>query len=393
MKKKTLLFLFLLTIITIFIPQNIALANDGKENTEKNLEEEIEDLISNLDLTEFEEYLKQIPQNLKSEASLGKQLIGLIKGEVDINFNDVSEYLLLLFFSGIKEKIPTFISLFVLLVICVIINTIKTDRLGGGVYEIARFACFSVVVCIVCAVSYSLVDEAKQTIERVSKVVQSIFPIMLSLMTVTGNVKSIAVYNPAVLFISDFVIIVVNKFIFPIILGMLAISVISNLCKTIKLNGLLNFSAGTLKWVIGLIATVFSLFLTVRGLNSGIYDGISIRALKYTINSSVPIVGGILRDGFDLILASGILVKNALGSIALIVIFGIVITPIVQIACVSLALKLVGAVLEPLNDQRTTAFLNSVCSVINFIIASVIIVSLMYVVIIIMAICSSQMIF
>ena len=93
MKKKTLLFLFLI-LITIFIPQNIALANDGKEKTEENLEEEIEDLISNLDLTEFEEYLKQIPQNLKSEASLGKQLIGLIKGEVDINFNDVSEDLL-----------------------------------------------------------------------------------------------------------------------------------------------------------------------------------------------------------------------------------------------------------------------------------------------------------
>ena len=135
------------------------------------------------------------------------------------------------------------------------------------------------------------------------------------------------------------------------------------------------------------------MFLTVRGLNSGVYDGISIRALKYTVNSSVPIVGGILRDGLDLILASGVLVKNALGGVAILIIFGIVIQPIIEIACVSLALKLVTAVLEPINDTQTTGFINSVTSVINFAIATVIIVALMYVVVIILAICSSQYIF
>ena len=147
------------------------------------------------------------------------------------------------------------------------------------------------------------------------------------------------------------------------------------------------------KWIIGLVATVFSLFLTVKGLNSGVYDGISLRALKYTVNSSVPLVGGILRDGLDLILASGILVKNALGFLAIFIIFGVIIQPILEIVSVTLALKLVSAVLEPLNDARVVSFINSVSSVVNFIIASVIIVALMYVVLIILAICSSQMIF
>ena len=115
--------------------------------------------------------------------------------------------------------------------------------------------------------------------------------------------------------------------------------------------------------------STFSLFLTVRGLNSNVYDGISLRALKYTVNSSVPLVGGILRDGLDLILASGILVKNALGAVAIIIIFGIVIQPILEIACISLALKLVNAVLQPLNNDRVSAFINSVGGIINFLIA------------------------
>jgi hypothetical protein len=65
----------------------------------------------------------------------------------------------------------------------------------------------------VCAIAYSLVSEAQGAIQKTGKAVQSIFPIMLALMTVTGNTSSVAVYNPAMLFVSDFVVILINKII------------------------------------------------------------------------------------------------------------------------------------------------------------------------------------
>lgn len=390
MRKKLIVILIILVFVSSCF--NIfALATD--DSAEKNLDEYISDLIESLDLSEFEEYLNDLPNELSGNSNSKYQLLLMLKGESTVDFSSISNYLLSLFFGGLKRKIPTFISLFALLLICAIVNSIKPNKTGDGVYEIVRFACFSVVVCIIVSVAYALVSSAQSTIQKTSKAVQSVFPIMLTLMTITGNTASVAVYNPAMLFITDFVVIIINKLVFPVVLGMLAISVISNVCKTIKLNGLLNFSSSSLKWLIGLVATIFSLFLTVKGLNSGVYDGISLRALKYTVNSSVPLVGGILRDGLDLILASGVLVKNALGFLAIFIIFGIVVQPILEIISVSLALKLVSAVLEPLNDARVVSFINSVSSVINFVIASVIIVSLMYVVIIILAICSSQMIF
>ena len=390
MRRKILL-LLIIALIPFTFSHHTAYAQE--KDVEESLSEEIEELINSIDLNAFEEYLREIPKILVGGTSLKSNLLSLIKGETKIDFKGITDYVLALLFSGVKQKLPTFTAIFALLIICAVVNSIKPDKLGGGIYEIVRFACFSVIVTVVVTVCYSLTVQAKTAIEKTGKAVQSVFPIMLALMTATGNSSSVAVYSPTVLFMSDFIVIIVNKIIFPIILGMLAICVISNVCKTVKLNGLLNFSSSTLKWIIGLIATVFSLFLTVRGLNSGVYDGISIRALKYTVNSSVPIVGGILRDGLDLILASGVLVKNALGGVAILIIFGIVIQPIIEIACVSLALKLVTAVLEPINDTQTTGFINSVTSVINFAIATVIIVALMYVVVIILAICSSQYIF
>lgn len=393
MKRFSLFFLLITVVFFTFktFPPTVARAEESSE--EVNLESEINDLIDSLDLTEFESYLTELPDEIKGNGSIKDQLLKMLKGQTDADFTSLSEYLLNTFFINIKQKIPTFITLFALLLISAIVSSIKPERIGNSVYEIVHFACFSIIVCIVVTVAYSLIAEAKDAIEKVGRVVQSVFPIMLALMTVTGNTSAVAVYNPSMLFITDFVVILINKVVFPVILGMLAIGVISNVCKSIKLNGLFQFSSSSLKWIIGLIATVFSLFLTVRGLTSGIHDGISIRALKYTVNSSVPLVGGILRDGLDLILASGLLVKNALGGLSILVIFGTALKPIMEIACVSLSLKLVNAVLEPLSDFRVTSFINSVGSVINFAIASVIIVTLMYVIIIILAICSSQMMF
>ena len=390
--KRKIIIIVLLLIIPFCFKYTTAFAKESSDESEK-LQSEISKLIQSLDLSAFEEYLKSIPAQIIGSDDLKTQLFKILKGETELTFNSVSEYVVGVFFSGIKQKLPTFIALFILLLICSIINAVKSDKLGGSVYEIVRFSCFAVIVSIVVTVAYSLIYESKSAIENTSKAVQTVFPIILALMSVTGNSGSVAVYNPAMLFISDFVVVIVNKIIFPIILTMLAISVISNVCKTVKLGGLVGFSSGLIKWIIGLVATVFSIFLTVKGLNSGVYDGISLRALKYTINSSVPIVGGILRDGLDLVLASGVLVKNALGSVAIIIIFGIVIQPILEIACVSLALKLVNAVLEPLNDGQTSAFINSICSIISFAIAAIVLVALMYVVVVILSICSSQMLF
>lgn len=390
MKKLALLFALIL-LLPFSFSSTTAQAEESQE--ESSVENEVDNLIESIDLTELEKYIDDLPSEIIGNASLKEQLKKMLKGEMDTSFNSVSNYILNVFFSGIKQKLPTFITIFSLLLICAIINAIKPQRLGGGVYEISFFACYTIIVSIIVAVAYTLINQSKDTIEKTGKIVQAIFPIMLTLMTVTGNTSSVAVYNPSMLFITDFVVILINNIVFPVVLGMLALSVVTNVCKSVKLNGLIQFSSSTLKWIIGLVATVFSLFLTVRGLNANIHDGISMRALKYTVNSSVPVVGGILRDGLDLILASGILVKNALGGLAIIIIFGTVLSPIIEIVSISLSLKLVNAVLEPLNDVRVVSFINSVCSAINFAIASVIIVSLMYIVIIILAICSSQMMF
>ena len=96
------------------------------------------------------------------------------------------------------------------------------------------------------------------------------------------------------------------------------------------------------------------MFVSVNGISSAVHDGISIKALKYTISNSIPLVGGFLKDGFDLIVAGSVLIKNAVGVVGIFVLFFIILSPVIKIAVFVLLLKLVSAITETINDSRVS---------------------------------------
>ena len=106
--------------------------------------------------------------------------------------------------------------------------------------------------------------------------------------------------------------------------------------------------------------TIFFAIFTLQGISAGKFDSLSIRTTKYTIKSYVPVMGGYLADGMDLILASTVLIKNAVGFVGILLTLSTIITPLIQIALFSLLIKLVSAVLQTMSEVKTSNFLTSI---------------------------------
>ena len=386
--KTAIKILVILFIVSIFISYaDIAYADED----DKNLNQTIDEMLDSIDLNDLEKYYNSIPQHFKNDSDLKSYLKRLFSMEDFADYDSILLYCTGTFLKGFKEKLPLFITLFALLVISGLISATASSK-GKGVTEIARFAVYAAVICTITAIAYSLLEKGKSVIEGISAAVETVFPIILTLMTVTGSSASVAAYSPSVAFISNFAVLAAKNLIFPIIVFMLAVSVISNINSSVKLKNLFGFCASSLKWILGLLVTLFSVFLTVKGLSAGTFDGISIRAVKYTINSSVPIVGGLVKDGLDFILAAAVLIKNSLGVFAIIYIFGAAIGPILEIAAISLSLKFVNAVTEPIGDGKSNDFINSVSASLNFLTATIITISVMYLALLFMVVYSSQVI-
>ena len=130
-------------------------------------------------------------------------------------------------------------------------------------------------------------------------------------------------------------------------------------------------------------------FLAIKGITAGSIDTVSFKTARYSLSAYVPIVGGYLSEGLNLILASCHLIKNAIGTCGLLILFSSIIAPLVQLILFRLALKFMGAVLEPLSDSRISNFASGLGKVFVMPIAMILAVAFMYVVFVGLIMCTS----
>ena len=379
----------LIIVALIFFGDFYTVFADGENGAQSeaiaSLEDNISQITESVDFGEMEKFIDDISGFTDEKLSVKDIVYKFVRGESVVEYQTVFKYVGSLLFAEVKSRLPALLSLLSVLLLCSLLGCLNNERLGSGVGEIVHFVGYAAIVTTVTALCYSLVSSALSAVDKVSAVVQAVFPALLALMISTGATAQAALYSPTALFIDGFTTIFIKNFTFPCVLAMLALSVVSNITKTVKLKGFIDFLSGIMKWGIGLAATVFSLFLLA--------DGVTVRTLKYALNSSVPLVGGILSGGADVVVAAASLVRGALGLTTLVIVFGVVLMPVIKIAALTLALRVVNAVAQPFSGDRVYSFITSAVSVLHHALAGLLLATLMYVVTIIMIVLSVQAVF
>lgn len=397
--KKWILIALIFIVSGFFFDTYTVLADGKKGKTDAeseviaSLEDNISQITESVDFDEMEKFIDDISGFTNEKLSAKDIVYKFVRGESVVEYQTVFKYVGSLLFAEVKSRLPALLSLLSVLLLCSFLGCLNTERLGSGVGEIVHFVGYAAIVTTVTALCCSLVSSALSAVDKVSSVVQAVFPALLALMVSTGATAQAALYSPTTLFIDGFTTVFIKNVTFPCVLAMLALSVVSNISKTVKLKGFIDFLSGIMKWGIGLAATVFSLFLTVKGISGGLADGVTVRALKYALNSSVPLVGGILSGGADVVVAAASLVRSALGLTTLVIVFGAVLMPVIKIAALTLALRVVNAVAQPFSDDRVYCFISSAVSVLHHALAGLLLTTLMYVITIIMIVLSVQAVF
>jgi stage III sporulation protein AE len=156
-----------------------------------------------------------------------------------------------------------------------------------------------------------------------------------------------------------------------------------------KINKFTDFFKSINKWIIGVCVSVFAIFFTVQGITSSTYDGVVRRAAKYAIGNGVPIVGGFLSGGFDLAIAGSVLIKNALGSMGIALLFFIIFEPLLLLIAVNILMRLISAITQPFGDSQISDFLGETADNLRYCLAGLLLSAFLYFLIILLLICSS----
>ena len=99
-------------------------------------------------------------------------------------------------------------------------------------------------------------------------------------------------------------------------------------------------------------------------------------------------LGGYISDGFELVKAGGLLVKNATGVVGIIILLSNIILPVLTIGIVSLCLKLIAGLIEPIDINNSSGLLSSVAKSLRLLVVLIIGVALMFFLMIYLIMCS-----
>ena len=107
---------------------------------------------------------------------------------------------------------------------------------------------------------------------------------------------------------------------------------------------------------------VFLGIVSIQSISAANYDGISIRTAKYTIDKSIPYVGGMFSESLDSIVAYSSIIKNAVGVTGLIVTAAIVLLPGIQIILHIFLLKILNALSMPFESSASATLISGLTS-------------------------------
>lgn len=380
---KTIIILtvLLIALYSIISPLGTFCANNKLYNLADDLNNSVIEELNEIDFSGFNDAIEEFNSkntNLFSIDNIKNKVYQIISGESAVNYSSFFANL----FSSIVEMVAKYLPILSIIiaigVISNLLNGVKSKFNEKSTSNLINLVCFLSVSILIIGIVTNLTKSTGRAINSMVTQMNTLFPILLTLMIGLGATASAGAYKPIVSIISTYVADFFNFLIVPLFMATFIFGIISNMSDNVKLDKFSSFFSSFFKWSVGLVFTLFFAVFSLQGIAVGTFDSLSIRTTKYTIKSYIPVMGGYLSDGMDLILSSTLLIKNSVGLVGVLLIISTIISPLIEIVVFSLMLKLVSAVLQPLGNSKTSNFLSATSKATTMLSSAIIAIGFMY---------------
>lgn len=303
-------------------------------------------------ITEAENYTKESMPNI----DLNDLLSNAISGNLD------SINLMKLFWSLLGKEVFNSLrvisSIIVILVIHGVLKSICDGLENKSVAQVTYYVQYILIVTLIMTNFADIITMVKESIQNLVGFINSLIPILITLLITTGNIASAGMLEPIILFIITLIGNLIVNVIIPVVLVSTALGIISQISDRVQIDKLSKFFKSSSVWVLGVVLTIFVGVVSLQGNLSSSIDGITAKTTKTAVSSFIPVVGKILGDAVDTVMGCSVILKNALGVVGVIIIIGICIIPIIKLVTLMTMYYLGAALCQPIADTKIIKLLS-----------------------------------
>ncbi len=188
-------------------------------------------------------------------------------------------------------------------------SIVSERHLSGIVNAVGTMSACIVVVVPLC----QTIQRAVEVLNGASGFMMLYIPIMSGLMISSGKENSGTSYYHFMMYASQGISLISSKLVSPITNSFLALTVTSSLSPRMNLSGVCESIYKICKWLITFTMSVFVTIISLQTIVTSSMDNVSRRALRFTVSSFVPVVGGALGEALTVFSGSLELLKSGAG--------------------------------------------------------------------------------
>lgn len=241
---------------------------------------------------------------------------------------------------SLKSALRLCAILLALVLLCAIAELSSSQKKAGAITVAGALGICAVFI----GTANTMATLASDTVDHVSSYSAMMLPVLASASAMSGGMAtSSALYAGTVAF-SELLMQLISKLLIPALYFFFAVCTAEAALSSELLSEIREFIGWLISKTLRIIVYIFLGFLTISGVIGGAADAAAIRATKATLSGMVPIVGGIISDASETLLASAAILKSSVGVFGMIVVLAICIVPFFQIGIQYLMLKVTAAV-------------------------------------------------
>ncbi len=268
----------------------------------------------------------------------------------------------------VKTSVRSCVLLLGVTLLCGLAESIRPgegDRLGvvslAGTLAIAAVAVGDV---------HSLLGQGEAAMSNMQTLGDVLLPTVSMATAASGAPAMAAVKHGITILFSDLLLHLIQNLLIPLCYAYVAASVA---WAALGNDGLRRI-AGLLKWLVTILLSgvllAFLAYLNLSGVISGGADAATVKAAKFTISNLVPVVGGVISDTAETLLAGASVLRNAAGVFGMLAVLGICVVPFLNLGAHYLMYKCTAALAATASgDGRVTGLIEALGTAFGLILA------------------------
>lgn len=199
----------------------------------------------------------------------------------------------------------------------------------------------------------------QQVLGGMQDFMKALIPAYFLSVTLASSPVTAGVFYPFVLGVIYIIQWLMEFLLLPLLNGYVVLVFVNHLTREEYLSQLSEAVVRGIGWVLKSLLALVAGFQIIQGMVSPAVDSFKTTVFSRAA-SSIPGVGNLAGSVTDVLLGSGILVKNGIGAAGLLVLVLICFLPVIRLGIWVLALEGIAALVQPVSDKRMTGCISGI---------------------------------